>query len=72
MKVVTIGGVHYYDLFTYKSTDGVNWVEQMVNVSPLSANVRPDIKFINGKYFLTYNSGGNGDAHILTSTDLST
>ncbi len=73
MRVQNIGGVDNFNLFTYTSTDGVTWSGgQMVNVNPPSVNDRPDIRFINGKYFLTYNSGGGGDANILQSSDLNT
>ena len=61
-----------FNLYTYTSPDGTSWAEQPFNASPPSTNVRPDIKFINGQYFLTYNSGSNGNANIETSTDLIT
>jgi hypothetical protein len=63
-----------HNLLTYTSTDGVNWAGgQMVNVSPVSTNVRPDIAYLNGNYYLSYIDGaGSFGIHILRSPDLNT
>ncbi len=72
MRDQNISGQTFFNLFTYTSTDGINWSGgQMVNVSPASTNVRPDIEYLNGNYYLTY-VDGTGSIHILRSPDLNT
>ena len=72
MRDQNISGQTFFNLFTYTSTDGISWSGgQMVNVSPPSTNVRPDIEYLNGNYYLTY-VDGTGSIHILRSPDLNT